>query len=106
MNPDPRHIATEFTFRFVNDFIPRNGKVLEVGCGLGHLAEKLTQQGHDVLAIDTSDTAIAATLNKKVRAQKIKIEEVQDRNFDTVLFSRSIHHIHPIDTCLDQAKIF
>ncbi|MFC1851686.1 class I SAM-dependent methyltransferase [candidate division CSSED10-310 bacterium] len=47
-----------------SDTIKKNGvldaaKVLELGCGAGNLALRLSQQGYDCYGIDISPTAIS-----------------------------------------------
>jgi cyclopropane fatty-acyl-phospholipid synthase-like methyltransferase len=39
-------------------YVPRTGKVLELGCGEGHLCRLLAQHGYDVTGIDISSVAI------------------------------------------------
>ena len=38
--------------------VPRNGKMLEIGCGEGTLCRLFAQQGYDVTGIDISEVAI------------------------------------------------
>ena len=101
---DSRPVATVFTLRFVEELLPKSAKILEVGCGLGHLAALLTDLGHDILAIDTSESAVQTAKRRRIRAEQTSIEGVEEKNFDSVLFTRSLHHIHPIGSCLDKTK--
>jgi len=39
-------------------YIPRTGKVLELGCGEGHLCRLLAQHGYDITGVDISSVAI------------------------------------------------
>ena len=75
---------TRYTYDFVKRFLPsEGGRILEVGCGAGELAACLFKDGYAVVAIDSDRDSIAA-------AQRLG-------QFDAVLFTRSLHHIHPLD---------
>jgi SAM-dependent methyltransferase len=100
-----RSIATEFTFEFVQKNLPRESRILEVGCGLGHLAEKLASVGHEVMAIDSEVDQVHATRARGLKAEQIEIEKLDEGNFDAILFTRSLHHIHSLPACLDAAKV-
>jgi 2-polyprenyl-3-methyl-5-hydroxy-6-metoxy-1,4-benzoquinol methylase len=47
-------------------YVPRAGKVLELGCGEGHLCRLLAQHGFDVTGIDISSVAINWANEKNV----------------------------------------
>jgi 2-polyprenyl-3-methyl-5-hydroxy-6-metoxy-1,4-benzoquinol methylase len=47
-------------------YVPQAGKVLELGCGEGHLCRLLVQQGFDVTGIDISSVAINWANEKNV----------------------------------------
>ena len=102
---EPREIATNHTLSFLKERLPpRPCRILEVGCGLGHLAKALVDLGHNVLAIDTAEEAVNSTKRRGVNATVGAIEDVTASVFDFVLFTRSLHHIHHIDRCLSAAK--
>lgn len=102
---DTRTVATEHTLAFVIKNLPKHVRtILEVGCGLGHLAEALHRKGYNVLAIDTSEEAVASTRQKGVNAHLAKIEDIREKDFDAILFTRSLHHIHPMESALRTAK--
>ncbi|MBS1958576.1 MAG: methyltransferase domain-containing protein [Bdellovibrionales bacterium] len=102
---DTRSVATEHTLAFILKNLPPHTKnILEVGCGLGHLAEALHHKGYHVLAIDTSEEAVTATRHKGITAHQAKIEDIREKDFDAILFTRCLHHIHPMESALQAAR--
>ena len=100
-----RKVATNFTLHFLENYISSPQRILEIGCGAGDLAYALKEQGHNILGIDTSEKAIINTKAKGVLAKLGRIEDIEDNNFDIILFTRSLHHIHPIESCLEVARL-
>jgi SAM-dependent methyltransferase len=80
-------------------------RLLEVGCGAGHLAAALVADGHRVVAIDSSAEAIAAARERGVDARVARFPDFSDaERFDAVLFTRSLHHIPELHAAVDAAK--
>jgi 2-polyprenyl-3-methyl-5-hydroxy-6-metoxy-1,4-benzoquinol methylase len=88
--------------------IPKNGKVLEVGCGPGWITEILLCLGYQIDAIEPSEDMIEIAEYRKAKCidhYKLKkatacfhcmsLEEVQfpENHFDGILFHESLHHI-------------
>lgn len=70
--------------------------MLEVGCGEGALALRLSEEGFDVVAIDPH-----APQGEIFR--RTTLEEFQDADgFDAVVASRSLHHVHDLGAGLDK----
>ncbi|MEJ2619936.1 MAG: class I SAM-dependent methyltransferase [Candidatus Thiodiazotropha sp.] len=46
-------------------YVPKSGKVLDLGCGEGHLSRLLAAHGYLVTGVDVSETAIAWALEKE-----------------------------------------
>ena len=46
---------------YAKQYIPKNAKVLEFGCGAGHTAVALAQRGYKLTCLDVSEQMIAAT---------------------------------------------
>jgi SAM-dependent methyltransferase len=84
-------------FEFVRSQLPpQPARVLEVGCGAGHLAHALDEAGYDVTAIDP-----AAPDGPIFR--RLKLEDLDDaERFDAVVASRSLHHVRDLDIALDR----
>jgi SAM-dependent methyltransferase len=95
---------TRFTYDFIRRFLPRHcQRILEVGCGTGELASRLLQDGCSVIAIDSDPDSVAAARRVGVDARVAAWPDFDGGSFDAVLFTRSLHHIHPLDESVKQA---
>src|SRR4029434_2946275 len=95
---------TRYTYDFVKRFLPsEGGRILEVGCGAGELAACLFKDGYAVVAIDSDRDSIAAAQRLGVDARIATWPSFDDGQFDAVLFTRSLHHIHPLDESVGRA---
>lgn len=76
---------------FVGEHLPKTpARLLEVGCGQGDLTRALLALGHTVVAIDPD--APAGEPFQAVSLEEFSAEE----EFDAVVASRSLHHIHDL----------
>ncbi|HLM33662.1 MAG TPA: class I SAM-dependent methyltransferase [Gaiellaceae bacterium] len=74
-------------------------RVLEIGCGAGKLALELAEAGYDVLAIDPD-----APMGPIFRQTTLeKLDEPGD--FDAVVASCSLHHIHDLEAAVERIEI-
>jgi 2-polyprenyl-3-methyl-5-hydroxy-6-metoxy-1,4-benzoquinol methylase len=95
---------TRYTYDFVKRFLPsESGRILEVGCGAGELAARLFRDGCAVVAIDSDRDSIAAAQGLGVDACIATWPDFNAGQFDAVLFTRSLHHIHPLDESVGHA---
>lgn len=101
-----KQIATEQTLAFVKSNLTKNHlKILEVGCGNGYLAKSLLEVGFQVTAIDKEMDCVASAKALGIEAIQSDILDFNtDGLFDVVLFTRSLHHIGPLDKVLVKVK--
>jgi SAM-dependent methyltransferase len=98
-------VPTSETLAFVQAHVPpAPARLLEVGCGDGALAARLQACGYKVVAIDSSADAVARARSLGVDAQQASWPDFDDSPFDAVLFTRSLHHIHPLDRAVARAR--
>ena len=76
---------------------------MEVGCGTGELAARLSKDGYSVVAIDSDRHSIVAARQLGVDAHVATWPDFTSGQFDAVLFTRSLHHIHPLEESVRQA---
>jgi len=87
--------------------LPDGGKglrVLEVGCGPGVLAGRLLRDGVDLTAIDASEAQVAEARARGVPAIVSDFLAFDSPPFDAVLFTRSLHHIAPLDAGIEKIR--
>lgn len=95
---------TQFTRDFIKRSLPAGARrVLEIGCGSGELAASLVQDGISVIAIDKDVDSIAAAQGLGLDARIAAWPDFEDGRFDAVLFTRSLHHMHPLDKSVQRA---
>jgi SAM-dependent methyltransferase len=95
---------TRYTYDFVKRFLSAGRRrILEVGCGAGDLAAHLSRDGLAVVAIDSDPESVAAARTLGVDARVATWPNFDENCFDAVLFTRSLHHIHPLDESIWRA---
>lgn len=94
-----------FTLDFVRRVVPHGARVLEVGAGDGELAAVMGREGWDVVALDADAAQVDAARARGVDAHLASFPSVPPAlgAFDAVLFTRSLHHIHPLEATIDTA---
>lgn len=102
--PHPKDVAVAETLAFVTRRFRKPASLLEVGCGSGRLAAALTRAGHAVTAIDAHPDAVRTARAAGVPAVHADILAYEDEPFDGVLFTRSLHHVHPLGAAMERAR--
>jgi SAM-dependent methyltransferase len=103
--PDLVQLAADETERFLLPYLDAAPqRLLEVGCGRGHLAERLRARGHEVTAIDLSPAMIDESRRRGVDARLADFLDFADGTYDRVLFTRSLHHIADLGAAVRRAQ--
>ncbi|HEY9792888.1 MAG TPA: class I SAM-dependent methyltransferase [Candidatus Obscuribacterales bacterium] len=99
-----RQIGGAETVGFVSAHLKPGATILDVGCGDGTLAKLLIDNGFKVTGVDRNEEAIEKAKALGVPAVAADFLQYQSPStFDALLFSRSLHHIHPIESAVDHA---
>ena len=96
--PDARELALEAV---LND---APNRVLEVGCGEGELAERLTATVPEVVAVDQSPRMVELTRVRGVDAHVADVQQLPfpDDSFDAVLAAWMLYHVPDLDRGLSE----
>jgi SAM-dependent methyltransferase len=96
--PDARELALEAVLEV------GPGRVLEVGCGEGELAERLTAAVRDVVALDQSPRMVELTQARGVDARVGDVQQLPfpDASFDAALAAWMLYHVRDLDLGLGE----
>lgn len=95
---DPGHLKTVRTHLDLTSV----GRVLEVGCGRGHLVARLREEGVDAVGIDLNPHAIEHGVTDALRTMDATRLEFPDAHFDAVVSMHAIEHIPDLDAALTE----
>lgn len=100
-------------YALINRWNPRNleiirdwlapapgARILDVGCGKGHLVKALSELGIDSVGIDLNPNAAAVAVVPRVRTMSATSLDFEDGAFDAVVSFHAIEHIPPIESAL------
>jgi ubiquinone/menaquinone biosynthesis C-methylase UbiE len=93
--------AREVLFEAIAEARP--GRILEVGCGEGELAERMQRElGADVLAVDQSERMVEITRARgvDVRVGNVERLDLPDRSFDCVVAAWMLFHVPDVHRAL------
>jgi SAM-dependent methyltransferase len=83
---------------------PAPARVLEVGAGDGALAARLAAAGWTVVPLDWSEDAVAAARERGLPAVHGDFHAYEAPPFEALLFTRSLHHVHPLGAAIERAR--
>lgn len=86
---DPQHLKR------IDRLLPLHPgeRVLEVGCGQGHLTIRLADRGVDVVGIDANPNAAEVAESERVTCMRAESLEFPDDEFDAIMSVHAIEHI-------------
>jgi len=110
-NPDGEHdrlerhqLEYDLTWRYLHEYLPAQGTILEVGAATGRYTVELARRGYQVTAVDLSaallercrqhlaDAGVGARVQLVV-ADARDLGEIQARQFDAVLCMGPLYHL-------------
>lgn len=68
-------------------------RVLEIGCGRGHLTSRLADRGVDIVGIDANPNAPRMAETDRVRHMMAESLDFEDEEFDAIVSVHAIEHI-------------
>jgi SAM-dependent methyltransferase len=95
-------VEVEETLSFLLPLLGSAHRVLDVGCGNGLLARRLSEEGRDVTALDRKLTRTERTAT--VRFVEADFLGYEDAPYDALVFSASLHHLFPLEAALARAE--
>lgn len=81
------------------EHLPPNARVLEIGAGEGLLAQRLAEEGHDVVALDTQLRSFYPVTEISFQAY-----DAGNARFDCVAAQLVLHHLDDLDATLTKVE--
>ncbi len=90
---DPTHLKR------IDRLLPMQAgeRVLDVGCGQGHLTVRLAERGIDVTGVDANPNAPEASGSDRVLHMHAEDLDFPDATFDAIVSVHAIEHIPPLE---------
>lgn len=93
---DPSHLKR------IDRLLPLSAgdRVLEVGCGRGHLTGRLADRGIDAIGIDANPRAAEVAGSDRIMTMRAETLEFDDATFDAVVSIHAIEHLPQLDAAV------
>jgi ubiquinone/menaquinone biosynthesis C-methylase UbiE len=102
------NLQTNLEFLEQTDLLKSGDKILEIGCGIGSVVFRLSEQGYDVTGTDISSEAVNYGLKKygdiKLEVRAAEALPYEDESFAIVLSFDLFEHIAATDTHLSEVR--
>jgi S-adenosylmethionine-dependent methyltransferase len=100
---DRHQLEHDITWRSLDEYLPSEGNVLEIGCGTGAITISLAERGYKVTAVDLSEKMIEIA-GKRLKERGLgenvvfQVKDARDLSgvggaFDAVLSMGSLYHL-------------
>lgn len=81
-------------------------RVLEVGCGRGHLTRRLRERGIDIIGVDANPNAAEIAETNRVQTMRAEELEFGDNSFDVIVSVHALEHIPALEAAfLEMARV-
>ncbi len=101
---EQHQLEYDLTWRYLNQYLPAQGSILEIGAATGRYTLELAKRGYTLTAVDLSaaliakcrESVAAARLEKQVRfvvADARDLSDVVEKSFDAVLLMGPLYHL-------------
>jgi S-adenosylmethionine-dependent methyltransferase len=101
---EQHQLEYDLTWRYLNQYLPAQGSILEIGAATGRYTLELAKQGYTITAVDLSAALIeeckkriaAEGLERQVRlvvADARDLGQVAERGFDAALLMGPLYHL-------------
>lgn len=93
------------THQFVLDYVKPNSRVLDIGCGPGHMAEELSKRSVDTISVDRYINEIARRYSiEAIEADVENMDFSQTPAVDTILMLDIIEHMRSPEQLLEKLR--
>lgn len=93
---DPSHLKRIDRQVAISD----DDRVLEVGCGQGHLTKALAVRGLNIVGVDANPKAVEVAGSDMIRHMYAEDLRFEDETFDVIISVHAIEHIPPLEEAL------
>jgi len=100
-------LITTFSFMKKIKKYKKNGRVLDVGSGLGGLVRSFIKYGYDAYGVEINDDAkpfIDDELKKKIIFDDLKNVNFKRKSFDVITTTHVLEHVYDIKSFLNEIK--
>jgi SAM-dependent methyltransferase len=80
------------------------GRILDIGCGRGHLVAAMQARGFDAHGIDVNPQAAEVGIADQIHTMSADRLEFPDASFDAVVSFHAVEHIPPLDAALSEIR--
>ena len=106
-----RYLRAELFVSAAEANVPRNGQILDYGCGPGRIARLLAHRGFDVLGLDPSEGMLVTARQQSLAGLKLRFQwhpsgpiTLPGGNFDAVVCSSVIEYVDDPDDLLQSFR--